>query len=45
MNGVKPDTMAEIWYASEAPEARVLALNSSGNHAPCAPARAFWHTP
>ena len=44
MNGVKPDTMAEIWYASEAPDARVLAVNSSGNHAPWAPASAFWQT-
>ena len=44
MNGVKPDTIAEIWYASEAPDARVLALKSSGNQAPCAPAREFWHT-
>src|SRR5829696_3650816 len=41
MNGVKPDTIAEIWYASEAPDARVFAVNSSGNHAPWAPANEF----
>src|SRR6516165_4617538 len=45
MNGVNPDTIAEIWYASDAPDARVLAANNSGNHAPCEPASAFWQTP
>jgi hypothetical protein len=31
MNGVKPEITADNWQASEAPEARVLARDGSGN--------------